>query len=338
MKPGERRIKGLLISRIVVFIAIFAIPIVLFILFNFSGFEFTVVWLPEPYKSVVLISAPYFFSIGWLFILILFANRISGSLDNIDLNSQVIPQRLKIFYGFNAIVVMIIFGFPLLTPVICVISFASFGYRISTFKKDWEEGELIPKYAKYTSFAFAIFPAIISLFVLPDMLYFSQYIWVNLWAPRLQALHNFSMALCTALTFGSLFIMIKTGASEYEKDKLLKNQDLNFTWVYIVEIVLFGLFIFLQYLENKAPIQAFYIIGFIVACFVTLINLLRNRKQVDFSKYFFGYVMTIVLLGFNALTWDQITTETIKNVSIIASAIIYIIVYFIVFLRYDEDI
>ncbi|MHA1729547.1 MAG: hypothetical protein ACTSWY_12590 [Promethearchaeota archaeon] len=340
-KAGERKIKGILLSRLIVITMIILVPIVSFILFSgtmtftFLEFTFNNLWVPDSWKNTILIAAPWFFSIGWLFILILFANRIAGSLDEVDINSQVVPQRLKIFFGIQAIILIIIFGFPLLTPAICILSFASFGFNLTTFRKDWNLDEKTPKIALIMSIIFAIFPAVISFAVLPDMFQFSQFIWNNFWRPYIDPFYKFTMALCTTLTIGSLIILFKTGVSEYEQAKNLNNSDLNLNWVYVFEFILILFLLFLEWKKIEF-IQVFYVAGFLIACFVTLINYLRGRKELKISNYLIGYLLTVILLGINLLQEMGLMGIEVKNISIIVSASVYIFIYFIVFLRYED--
>lgn len=310
------------------------IPILSFLVFN--QFDFNLEWVPLDWKNTILIVAPWFFSLGWIFVLLLFADRIAGSFDEVDLSAQVIPQRLKIYYGFNAIVVLIIFAFPLLSPVMCILSFASLGFRLSTFRIDWDEEEKTPTYAKIISILFAVYPAIISLIVLPEMFSFSQFIWNTYWLNWVDLLYVFAIALCTAQTYGSLIILVKTGASEYENSNNLNSEDVNVTWVYILEVLLFFFFIFLD-LRDITIIQLFYIGGFIIACFITLVNFIKNRKELNINQYLFGYILTVILLGLNMLSQNEVAGEAVKNLSIILSAAMYIGVYFIVFYRYNEN-
>ena len=83
-------------------------------------------------------------------------------------------------------------------------------------------------------------------------------------------------------------------------------------------------------------INLFYIGGFIIACFITLVNFIKNRKELNLNRYLFGYILTVILLGLNMLSQNEIAGETVKNLSIILSAAMYIGVYFIVFFRYNE--
>lgn len=337
---GERRIHKFLLSRLLVIAAIIAIPILMFLLFNESMTNvFKMAWVPPSMRNFVLIFTPWLFSVGWVFMLILFANRTSGSIDAIDVNFKVVPNRYKIFYGINAIVVMVIFSFPIFTPIVCILAFASLGYRLGTIRKDWEKNDKTPILAIILTIIFAVFPLIISIAVLPDMITFSGYIWSKYWVPLINPLYSLSMALSTALTFGSLIILIKAGVSEYEQVKTLADKkDLNIKWVKWFEVIVFAFLVFLEY-EQLAFKQIFYYAGLIIVIFVFIVNFIKGRSmQMDFRSYWIGYILTIILLGANALSLNQLGFgQAVKNASVIISAAMYIILYIVVFLRYKED-
>ncbi|MHA1818862.1 MAG: hypothetical protein ACTSU2_03215 [Promethearchaeota archaeon] len=339
-KPGDRRIKGLKISRLLVLLSIIFVPIGTFFIFNSSMRSiFRMDWVPVEWRDIILNITPWVYTISWVFMLVLFANRIAGTFDIIDSNFSVIPNRLKIFYGINAIVVMIIFVFPLLTPVVGILAFASFGYRLGVIGHDWDKYDYTPRIAYILAVIFSIIPLFISVAVIPDMLAFSEKLWAIYWLPLINPLYKFSMDLCTALTIGSLVILVKTGVTEYEQiESISHNKDLNLNWVKGLEVLLFLLFIFMEWKKIEF-IKAFYYAGFIIVIFITFVNFMRGRAiQKDFRSYSFGYILTIILLGANTLSLDQLGFgEMVKNISLIVSALMYIVLTIIVFLKYNEE-
>ncbi|MHA1341311.1 MAG: hypothetical protein ACTSRZ_15145 [Promethearchaeota archaeon] len=337
-KVGERRIKGILLSRLIIIIVIVIIPISMFWLFSQNQF-FQMNIIPESWRNFILIITPWLFTIGWLFILILFVNRLAGSIDAMDENIQVIPTRYKLFYGLNAIALLFTYAFPILTPAVCVLAFASLGYRLGTINVDWDNVERTPFKAIFISILFAAIPGVISIAVIPDMINFSSYIWNTYWLPIIPILYRVSLALSTALTYGSLVILIQTGAAEYENIGILQSPKNEFksTNIKIFEVLLFAFLLFLEWKQIEVK-SLLYAGGFIIVCFTTFVNFIKGRKNVDFRTYTLGYIVTIILYGANIVSWDALgIASSIELLVIMISASIYIIVYFIVFLKYEEN-
>ncbi|MEJ2249880.1 MAG: hypothetical protein P8Y97_09495, partial [Candidatus Lokiarchaeota archaeon] len=125
----SREIKGVLASRLIILISTILVPIIIFLIFIFVNFG---LWYSnDPILTfwIIKIATPTIFSVSWLFFLILFANRFSETIDSMDRTAGLIPLRLKIFYGINALFILLIFIFPIITPVIGILTFASFAWR-----------------------------------------------------------------------------------------------------------------------------------------------------------------------------------------------------------------
>ncbi|MBD3353562.1 MAG: hypothetical protein GF364_18910 [Candidatus Lokiarchaeota archaeon] len=337
-KAGDRRLKGLMMSRLLVVVSVVAIPIFIFVLFTRSD-QFAMNLIPSEWRDLILIVTPWFFTFGWVFMLALFASRIAGALDAMDEHIQVIPARYKLFYGLNALALLVLFAIPILTPAISVLAFASAGYRLATIKTDWNEIERTPISAVILAIIFAAIPTVISIATLPDMLSFSEYMWFGYWVRVIPPLYTISLALSTALTFGSVVILVKTGAAEYENAyyKSSNKEPFNKINVIILEIIVFALLIFLEYYEVPFK-NLIYVVGFIMICFNTIVNFIKGRKQADFRSYTFGYIITMVLYGANLLSWDALgLSEEIELLVIMISASAYILIYIIIFFTYRED-
>ncbi|MEJ2277643.1 MAG: hypothetical protein P8Y70_07825 [Candidatus Lokiarchaeota archaeon] len=125
-----------------------------------------------------------------------------------DRTAGLIPLRLKIFYGINALFILLIFIFPIITPVIGILTFASFAWRLTTFrKKEWDSSG-IPAYTKFLMVLFAIPPIFVTVSIAPEYLQLPLFLWLNIWLPLLNYIFTFSYSLCTALAIGSLFILL----------------------------------------------------------------------------------------------------------------------------------
>lgn len=354
---GKRELK---ISRILVVLAIILIPTALFLLFFLKTDVFDFDWVPAwEDNNFLRWFTPVVFTISWLVFLIMFANRLANTIDKVDDSFRVIPSRYKIFYGITAIFVFIGIIVPFITPVICILMFSSFGFRVSTINRDWDEQGNTPKIAWIVMALFAVFPILLAIATYPDIYQLSVEIMdfyrdVVIFKPDssvvgdgqgtlLEILYRISMSMATAITIGSLISLIKLGVSEYEQAEIkAKREDLNIRWIRLLEFLLFALFITVEFLHLRFEIpslrilmQVIYWIGLVIVLFVTIVNMIRGRSQPDFRRHLIGYVLTAILMGLNLLIFSTTLTPDvqlkIKNWSIIISALVYNSVFFLMF-------
>ena len=337
-----KEIKGLLLSRIVVLLSIILVPIAIFLIFNFADFD---LWFSPNNATLKLVIikllCPIVFSVSWLFFLILFAQRFSDTLDDFDRTISVVPSRLKFFYGINATYILFIFIFPILSPLVSVLSFASFAWRLTTFKKGvWEEDSKISVLTWIMMSIAAILPIFCSIVVIPGYLKLADFLWNELWLPNLDLLFTISYSLFTALAIGSLIILVSnSGISEYEQIIGSRNsQKQTYLNVKILEIFLFGFFVFLDLynLGNPPVIDLFYWGGFVIIIFISVVNFFRgNAKYKDFKSHFFGYLIATIFIGSNVIFSRTGVSEFLQIWSLVISAILYIIVFFYTFIKLD---
>jgi len=336
-----KEIKGLIVSRLVILLSIILVPIAMFLIYNLTDFK---LWFSDDSvlkMGIIKILCPTVFSISWLFFLILFADRFSNTLDDFDKNISVVPSRLKFFYGINALYILFIFVFPLITPLISVLSFASFAWRLTTLKKDrWEEDTKISIFTWVMMVIAAILPLFCSIVVLPEYLVLADFLWNDVWLPNLELLFIISYSLFTSLAIGSLIILFSnSGISEYEQT-ILDNPQKNKFWnVKLLEVFLFGFFVILDLYDKSRIIELFYWAGFVIILFTSSVNFFRGKsKYKDFKSHFIGYLIAAVFIGSNLL--QQTTAEIsefLRIWSLVISAVLYIFVFFYTFIKLDED-
>jgi hypothetical protein len=353
---GNRTIgkKEFKLSRIMVVLALLIIPTVFFLLYFLSSYTFTFVPAWED-SDFLKWATPICFGIGWIVLILMFANRISNTIDKVDLSFKVIPSRYKIYYGITAIIVFLGIVVPFITPLVCILMFTSFGFRIGTINHDWDEHDRTPKIAYIVMALFAVFPILLAIATYQDIYYLSKTIWdfcrdtVVIPGPNdngtiLEILYRTSMALATALTIGSLIRLIKIGVSDYEQAEIkAERDDIRIGWIRIIEFFLFALFITIEILQITSGINSLlilmkviYWIGLAIVLFITFVNILRGRSQPDFRQHLIGYILTAVLMGLNLviLSFSTINRDVaigIKNWSIVISALIYNFVFFFMF-------
>ena len=333
-----KEIKGLILSRIVVLLTIILVPIAMFLIFNITDFN---LWFSDDAvlkTGIIKILSPTVFSISWLFFLILFADRFANTLDDFDKTISVVPSRLKFFYGINAIYILFIFVFPLITPLISVLSFASFAWRLTTFRKErWEEDTKISVFTWIMMGFAAVLPIFCSIVVLPRYFILVDFLWNVIWLPNLKYLFIISYSLFTSLAIGSLIILFSnSGISEYEQTILDTPQKNKFWNVKILEVFLFGFFVFLDLYDKSRIIELFYWAGFVIILFISVVNFFRGKsKYKEFKSHFIGYLIAAVFIGSNVIFATTDISGYLRFGSLLISAILYIFVFFYTFIKLD---
>ena len=335
-----REVKGVIITRLVVLIAIIIVPISIFLIYSLV--DFTLWYSPNDTILnfwVIKIISPTVYSVSWLFFLILFANRFANTMESFDDKISVVPSRLKFFYGINAVYILFIFIFPVVTPVISVLSFASFAWRLATYRKEsWEDDSKVSVLTKIFMVIAACVPLFCTISIIPQFLDLPIFLWTQIWFPNVEILFTISYSLFTALAFGSLIILFSNdGISEYEQLFADPSQKKKFWNVKILEVFLFGLFMFLDY-YNYDIIQLFYWAGFGIIIFTALVNYIRgNSKYGSFKSHIIGYLIAAVFIASNVVfSASAEISEFLRLWSLVISAVLYIFVLFYTFATIEE--
>jgi len=333
-----REVKGIIITRLIVLIAIILVPISIFLIYYFV--DFSLWYSTDPILNfwIIKIVSPIVFGASWLFFLILFANRFANTMESFDDKISVVPSRLKFFYGINAVYILFIFVFPVVTPIISVLSFASFAWRLATFRKEeWKEDSGASIFTKIFMVIAALVPIFCTVSILPEFLDLPIFLWTELWFPNVDLLFTISYSLFTALSIGSLIILFSNdGISEYEQLFADPSQKKKFWNVKILEVFLFGFFMFLD-LYDYDIIQLFYWAGFGIIIFTSIVNYIRGKsKYGNFKSHFFGYFIAAVFIGSNVVFSSEEISEFLRVWSLVISAILYIFVLFYTFITIEE--
>jgi hypothetical protein len=334
----SKTVKGVVIPRLIVLLAIVLVPLSIFLIFSLVDFN---LWYSNDASLnfvVVKVLSPTVYSVSWLFFLILFANRFANTMESFDDKISVVPSRLKFFYGINAVYILFIFVFPIITPVISVLSFASFAWRLTTFRKEsWEEDTGISFFTKLIMVLAALIPIFCTVSIIPEFLELPLFLWNNIWLGLIDILFKISYSLFTALSLGSLIILVSnSGISEYEQLFSDPSQKKSFVNVKVLEVFLFGFFLFLDI--NEYPIvELIYTAGLVIVIFTYLINLIRGRsKYGSFKSYFLGYLIAAVFIGSNVILTSEEISEFLRFLSLMISAILYIFVLFYTFITLED--
>ncbi|MFX1357859.1 MAG: hypothetical protein ACFFA8_11345 [Promethearchaeota archaeon] len=329
----SKEFKGVIVTRLIVLLSIFLTPLSIWLIYFFV--DFTLWYSNDPILNfwIVKFLCPLVFSVSWLFFLTLFANRIATTMEKFDDKISVVPSRLKFFYGLNAIYMLFIFVFPIITPIISILSFASFAWRLTTFRKEsWEDDTKVSFLTKFMMILASIVPLFCTVSIIPQYLDLPLFLWNEIWIPILPYLFSFSYSLFTALAIGSLIILFANqGISEYEQIYVEPEKKKKFWNVKILEIFLFVFFLFLD-LNNYEIISLFYWAGFIIIIFTYFVNYIRGKsKYGSFKSHFIGYLVAAVFIGSNVVFATEDLSELIRVWSLLISAVLYIFVFFYTF-------
>ncbi len=334
----SKTVKGIIIPRLIVLLTVILLPIFIWLIFSFVDFN---LWYSNDASLnffVIKILSPIVYSVSWLFFLILFANRFANTMDSFDDKISVVPSRLKFFYGINAVYILFIFIFPIITPVISILSFASFAWRLTTFRKEsWEEDTETSFLTKLIMVLAALIPIFCTVSIIPEFLALPIFLWNNIWLYLIDYLFKISYSLFTALSIGSLIILFSnSGISEYEQLFTDTAQKKSFANVKVLVVFLFGFFLFLD-LYDYPIVELIYTAGLVIVIFTYLINLIRGRsKYGSFKSYFVGYLIAAVFIGSNVILINEELSEFLRVWSLLISAILYIFVLFYTFITLED--
>ncbi len=334
----SKRVKGIIVTRLIVLLAILLVPLSIFLIFSLVDFH---LWYSnDPILNfwIIKILSPAVFSVSWLFFLIIFANRFANTMDSFDEKISVVPSRLKFFYGINAVYILFIFVFPVVTPFISILSFASFAWHLTTFRKEsWEDDSKISFLTKFVMVLASLVPIFCTISIIPEFLKLPLYLWNDIWIKVIDDLFKISYSLFTALAIGSLIILFSnSGISEYEQLFTDPSQKKSFAHVKVLEVSLFGFFLFLDY-YGFPIINLIYTAGLVIAIFTYLVNMIRGKsKYGSFKSYFLGYFIAAVFIGSNVILTNVELSSFLRTWSLVISAILYIFILLYTFITIED--
>jgi len=333
----SKTVKGIIVTRLIVLLAIILVPLSIFLIFFLVDFHLWYSIDPVLNFWIIKVLSPTVFSVSWLFFLILFVNRFANTMDSFDEKISVVPSRLKFFYGINAVYILFIFVFPIITPFISILSFASFAWRLTTFRKEnWEDDSKISFLTKFVMVLAAIIPIFCTVSIIPEFLALPLFLW-NLWNNVIEYLFSISYSLFTALSIGSLIILFSnSGISEYEQLFVDNTQKKSFAHVKVLEVILFGSFLLLD-LYKYPIIDLIYTMGLVIVIFTYIVNLIRGKsKYGSFKSYFLGYFIAAVFIGSNVILTNVDLSSFLRTSSLLISAILYIFILFYTFITIED--
>jgi hypothetical protein len=297
------------LSRLLIVILLVIIPVTIFI--AFYSVNFSVSWFPEGDFKQILLQwvAPIMFTIAWIYIIIMFATRLSDSIDIMNKTSTTIPMRYRFFFGLNALFILVLFVFPLITPFIAAFAFSSMIFRLLTLNQDWDLEPKVKTITKILTSVFAAIPILISVMVIPSIVELTYYLWNSVWIPIITPLFLISLVLGTTLNIQAFVILMREGVSEYEQ-VLDSGEDEQFLYtIYGVSVLIFGFLLFLQFM-NIEFVNIIHAGGLILAFLTWIINFIKGRQNNKLNLQTIGYLLWFIFFAWANSILDE-TSSTV---------------------------
>lgn len=269
------------ISRLLVLIFGIAVPI--YILVTFLTFDFSLSWLPSDWsynsKTVeitVNIVAPIFYCVSWLYFNFLLGDRIAKSLEIMRGTSEGISTHYIIFYGVNAVVLLLAFLIPIFTPIVGVLSFSSIVFKLLTSKTSWEDlDEKGKKVVKTISILAAIPIIFASIFVVPELITQSIEFSKTFWNVVVNPLFWLVKAYGVAIPIGNFINIYRRGVAEMEGRRYEKSK----IDIFFIELAITAFLFFLESQRVEFVNILFYAgMAFWILTFITNLRVGKNRE------------------------------------------------------------
>jgi len=203
------------------------------------------------------VGIPIVFSVPWVGTIYYQRYRLANTVHIMDETITVVPLRWRIFYGANALFILMVFILPMLTPIMAIVEGLIVAghvfYLIGVGKLGG--GKPAAVLGALVAFALCILPAFVMIKFLP--------IYIDLWATILATWEGFwlniaygiAQCLVNALSFGAPVYFIYFGAQEYDKGLYGEVYTKTPTrWIRFVELMIFVIFLFMYLPPIPTPV------------------------------------------------------------------------------------
>ena len=339
---------NLKLSRIMVLV--FAIFCPIYILVVFFTFDFKLAWLPFDWgynSQIVSISAnwisPILFCISWLYFIFLTGKRLASTIQLMGETSSVISAHYIIFYGVCAIVMLVSFLIPLLTPIVGVLAFSSLIFTLLTSKVNWDDlDDKTKKFVKFFTFFVNIPMIFCTILVVPELIGFSVEMFMGFWNNYLEYLYFIMKGLGVALPIGNFWLLYRNaiGETEGRRNSSVKSN----TDILLVEIVITAFLFLLEYYNiNPEFVEILYYAGMVFWILSFIANFVQGRNagksssnkllQSPLSLIMFGvFWVATTIFGNDRFAFSDILRKIIVG----GAAFVFIVVFFLVFIGHPD--
>ncbi|MDH4215120.1 MAG: hypothetical protein OEV85_14485 [Candidatus Thorarchaeota archaeon] len=297
-----------LLSRVTVVLMAIAGPIYFFLLMLFIP-------LMTPFTDSTLnslfhyLAAPVVFSVPWVGTIYYQRYRLANTVHIMDETINAVPLRWRMFYGANALFVLMVFVLPLATPIIAILEGLIVAghvfYLIGLGKLGG--GKPAAVLGVVVAISLCILPAFVMLEFFPGYMAVWETIlqtWTDFW---LNVAYGVAQCLVNALSFGAPVYFIYYGAQQYDKglygEVYTKTPTM---WIRLAELIIFVVFLIMYLPPIPTPIGSIpfldlsYLfqnyINWISLAIVAIMVLVKIRLKVR-EDTTMGGVTNIIIIG-----------------------------------------
>lgn len=344
------RIGGFVLSRLLLALSVILTPTYFLLLFAFSPVKlrpaplpFDVIVVNYPFLHIFLqcfgfeqpwiivinyVFAPLFFSLPLFLFAALSHERIIRTFEVLDTTTTIVPLRYRIFYGFNTLLIVVFFLFPILFPILSVASSVILaGRALNTSNWFWRQGRVVKSAACVATFtAMCGGPVYLTtIYYLEGLhVFLTNWLW-ELWANNMVITYTISMCIVDALAIGSVVWLIFAGSAEFEvKTFGLALTKPPYRAIAILEATFFVMFVYvgLPYIYipgwpphyliwGSNPSILYDRINYIclgLISLVTLIGLIRGIRRRVFNFSLLGLIVAGGFLGLDMVAGNYLRT------------------------------
>ncbi|MHA1926260.1 MAG: hypothetical protein ACW974_10130 [Candidatus Thorarchaeota archaeon] len=208
-----------MMSRVTVVLIAVLGPVYFFILIQFLPFQLA------PFQDVTLdwwfhyALVPTIFSAPWVGVIYNARYRLANTFHLTEETTDAVPLRWRVFYGTNAVFVLMFFILPIIAAPLAIIAglfvAATVFYRIGVGK--FGAGRPAAAVAVIVAIALCTLPTLIMLEFIPRYIEVWNAVmggWTGYWVG---IVYGFAQCLVNALTFGSPFYFVFYAAQQYDR-------------------------------------------------------------------------------------------------------------------------
>ncbi len=356
-----KKLKGLIWGRLITLVLIIVIPLFFALMvagsspalgwfdppiitwedFRYLNPAQTIPFLPEVWAKVFVYGfIPVFFSMPWVVFLVVDANRVAETFENMGRAMRKVSLGLNIFYSVNALFIFVFFILPFGTPIISVV--ASFGLIPWIIKR--KTGKKLPRWLTFIpSLLLAAIPIVLAIGFCANYGTVWNNIW-NFWSGSgatgsilteygfVHYIYGFGYSVGIGAVLAGFVNFIYEGASQVDRTTSKPKGIL-----YIVEFLI-ATAVFVTYILVPMTLPArdiiFYVISGVTIFFGLLEFLLRFFKKVKRTNRdnvpIGAYVMLPIFIAVDLVRTAG--TIQVRNAALTAALALACIVYFVLFL------
>ncbi|MHA1684608.1 MAG: hypothetical protein ACTSUE_26960 [Promethearchaeota archaeon] len=278
---------------------------------------------------------PVTYILVWEGFMGIYGNRIANTFDKMKSVVSVVSVRYNLYYGVTAMFFLFAIIFPFATPIIAMLIIGSVMWRLVSSHHDWDENEKTPSWMIIIVVIVMIIPIGCNIFFYVSFYPQAGKFWGDYVTYVIPYLRYLARASGTAVTLGSVIYLVMYGTSEYELLFEADEKPKEITYVRVIQVMLFILFLILLYIEHTAGNQVFRVIQY-AAIFLNIViilgNISKSRSLQGANKSIVSYILIILFFTFGVL--DEPGWE---SVILAISSIVYMLTFAIFFIRVGDD-